>query len=169
MYIYILTDLLGDAMSFPMTDHDSQMPKSLLDLTETLLNAQLSAIGKLRRQFYPDDLPRSKRGRKPSGMSQLDLVFDILSHSREPLHVSEIIRRGKQSHGVELDRESLVSALSKRVMRGDRFVRSAPNTFALIEHPQTPKTPKTPRGSASGASKGTSPAKRKKSNRPNNR
>ena len=133
-----------------MTDHDSQIPKSLLNLTETLLDVQLGAIRKLRREFYPDEIPQSKRGRKPSGRSQLDLVFDILSNSREPLHVSEIIRRAKKSHGIELDRESLVSALSKRVMRRDRFVRCAPNTFALIEPSNSPR-----KGSASRASKGT--------------
>ena len=34
--------------------------------------------------------------------------------------------------GVELDRELVVSAMSKRVARQDRFMRTAPNTFALI-------------------------------------
>lgn len=33
--------------------------------------------------------------------------------------------------GVKLERESLVSALSKKVMKKDRFIRTGKNTFAL--------------------------------------
>jgi hypothetical protein len=32
---------------------------------------------------------------------------------------------------VTVDRESLVSSLTKKVARGDRFLRSGKNTFAL--------------------------------------
>ena len=32
----------------------------------------------------------------------------------------------------QLDKESIVSALTKRVKRQDRFIKTAPNTFALI-------------------------------------
>jgi hypothetical protein len=32
-----------------------------------------------------------------------------------------------------VDRESLVSSLTKKVMRGDRFVRTGRNTFAVKE------------------------------------
>jgi len=35
-------------------------------------------------------------------------------------------------HGVTLDRESIVSALTKRVARKDRFARTAPNTFSVL-------------------------------------
>jgi len=135
-----------------MPNDDSQIPKHFLDLTETLLNAQLSAVRKLRRESYPDDPSAPKRGRKSSGRSQLDIIFDILSKSREPLHISEIIRQAKKSHQVDLDRESLVSALSKRVARRDRFMRCAPNTFALLK-PQSPKSTSSYRSSASGRKK----------------
>jgi hypothetical protein len=33
--------------------------------------------------------------------------------------------------GVPVDRESLVSSLTKKVARGDRFVRTEKNTFGL--------------------------------------
>jgi len=65
--------------------------------------------------------------------SQISIVEAILRQAGgKPLHVSEIIERALKSFGQRLDRESLVSALSKRVARGDRFVRSAPNTFGLL-------------------------------------
>jgi hypothetical protein len=35
-------------------------------------------------------------------------------------------------HQVALDRESIVSALSKRVARRDRFARTGPNTFSIL-------------------------------------
>jgi hypothetical protein len=54
-----------------------------------------------------------------------------LQRAQKPLHVSEIVSRAKSSLGVDLDRESLVSALTKKIIRGVRFVRVGPNEFAL--------------------------------------
>jgi hypothetical protein len=42
----------------------------------------------------------------------------------------------QQIHGVGLDRESIVSSLTKKVHRRDRFCRTAPNTFGLIGGPR---------------------------------
>jgi hypothetical protein len=64
-------------------------------------------------------------------MSQVDMAFDILKKARSPLHVSDIIERIHAQFGVAIDRESLVSSLSKKVARGDRFLRPEKNTFAL--------------------------------------
>jgi hypothetical protein len=47
------------------------------------------------------------------------------------LHVSEIIDRIQAQFGVAVDRESLVSSLSKKVARQDRFLRPEKNTFSL--------------------------------------
>jgi hypothetical protein len=59
------------------------------------------------------------------------MAYDVLKKARGPLHVSEILTRLEASFGVAVDRESLVSSLSKKVARGDRFVRTAKNTFGL--------------------------------------
>jgi hypothetical protein len=59
-------------------------------------------------------------------------VFDILKRAGRELHINEIIERVGKVHGVELDRESIVSSLSKRVQRGDRFTRVDRNVFGLI-------------------------------------
>ena len=64
-------------------------------------------------------------------MSQVDMVEDILISAGESLHIGEIIERVEKAHGVRLDRESIVSALTKKVTRGDRFERTGRNTFAL--------------------------------------
>ena len=62
-------------------------------------------------------------------MSALPLV---LQTARRPLHIAEILELASKRFNVELDRESVVSALAKRVARKDRFMRTAPNTFALL-------------------------------------
>jgi hypothetical protein len=59
------------------------------------------------------------------------MAFDILKKARGPLHVAEILTRIHATFGVTVDRESLVSSLTKKVARADRFVRTAKNTFGL--------------------------------------
>jgi hypothetical protein len=59
------------------------------------------------------------------------MAFDILKKARAPLHVSDLLARIQSQFGRTVDRESLVSSLSKKVARGDRFLRPAKNTFAL--------------------------------------
>ncbi|MBV8533668.1 MAG: winged helix-turn-helix domain-containing protein [Verrucomicrobia bacterium] len=61
----------------------------------------------------------------------MDMAYDILKEGAQPMHVSEILNRIKTRFGRQIDRESLVSALTKRVARADRFVRTGKNTFAL--------------------------------------
>jgi DNA-directed RNA polymerase delta subunit len=64
-------------------------------------------------------------------MSQVDMAFDILKKARTPLHISALLQRIQTSFHVSVDRESLVSALTKKVARGDRFLRTDKNTFGL--------------------------------------
>jgi hypothetical protein len=49
------------------------------------------------------------------------------------LHVTEIIDLAKRGHGIELSRDSIVSALLKKVHAGQGVVRTAPNTFAMAK------------------------------------
>lgn len=110
------------------------IPDSFLSLAELLLEAQLKAVRRVRRPSSSTaegtaETP-GRRGAPRSGTSQLDTVYDILKAARGPLHISEIIARAAAAGSV-LDRESVVSALTKRIQRADRFRRTAPNTFAL--------------------------------------
>jgi hypothetical protein len=98
----------------------------LLSAFEASLDAQLRAIRRLRQGPAEEAQPRPKRGR-----SQVDMAYDILKRARTPLHVSEIINRIQTQFGVAVDRESLVSSLSKKVARHDRFLRPEKNTFSL--------------------------------------
>jgi len=104
----------------------NEVRDSLLEAVEVSLDAQLRAVRRLRRGGEVRE-----RGRRRVGMSQVDFVYDILLRAGVPLHITEILRRVAADHGVRLDRESVVSALSKKVARGVRFVRTDRNTFAV--------------------------------------
>jgi HB1, ASXL, restriction endonuclease HTH domain len=98
----------------------------ILGVFEASLDAQLRAVRRLRQG--PPDLPTP---RPKKSLSQVDMAFDILKKARAPLHVSEILDRIQTQFGVAIDRESLVSSLTKKVARGHRFLRPAKNTFSL--------------------------------------
>jgi len=87
--------------------------------------AQIRALHQLRK------LPKERVPRKRVGMSQLDFVQDVLEREGKALHVNDLIDRVEKSHGMRLDRESVVSALTKKVARNERFVRTGKNTFGL--------------------------------------
>ena len=98
----------------------------ILAAFEASLEAQLRAVRRLRHG--PPPLPQP---RPPKGRSQVDMAFDILKKAPTPLHVSELLARIHATFHVNVDRESLVSSLTKKVARGDRFLRPGKNTFAL--------------------------------------
>jgi hypothetical protein len=105
---------------------------TILSVFEASLDAQLRAIRRLRQGG-----PATPASRPKKGLSQVDMAYDILKKAHGgPLHVSELLARIHASFGVAVDRESLVSSLTKKVARGDRFLRSAKNTFALRPGPR---------------------------------
>jgi hypothetical protein len=97
---------------------------AVLHAIEVSLEAQLKAVRRLRA-VPPEVSPHRK------GMSQVDMAYDILKRAGRSLHVTEIIERIEKVHGQRVERDSLVSALAKKVSRGDRFVRSEKNVFGL--------------------------------------
>jgi hypothetical protein len=98
----------------------------ILSVFEASLEAQLRAVRRLRQGETTPAEPRLSKG-----LSQVDMAFDILKKARTPLHVSDILDRINTQFGVTVDRESLVSSLTKKVARGDRFLRPEKNTFSL--------------------------------------
>lgn len=98
----------------------------ILNTFEESLDAQLRAVRRLRKGSSSE--PKTAGAKR---LSQVDMAHDILKKARIPLHVSQVIERIHASFGVQVDRESLVSSLTKKVARGDRFVRTEPNTFGL--------------------------------------
>lgn len=106
----------------PLTKND------LLEVLENSTFAQLRALRALRRSH---ERQPSEPGRK----SNMHIVYDILVAAKGPLHINEIILRAKKDCRRQLRRESLVSALTKKVLDQNTYCRTAPNTFDLLSRP----------------------------------
>jgi hypothetical protein len=98
----------------------------ILSVFEASLEAQLRAVRRLRQGEADLAAPHRRKG-----LSQVDMAFDILKKARSPLHISDLLDRIQTHFGVTVDRESLVSSLTKKVARNDRFLRPDKNTFSL--------------------------------------
>jgi hypothetical protein len=109
---------------------ESKITNDLVNLYESMLRAQLNVIKQFRKSkgIEGDEKPKEKR------MSHMDIVYDILLVAKHPTHVNDIITIAEKRFNIQLDKESLVSALAKRVKRHDRFIKTAPNTFSLISN-----------------------------------
>ena len=107
---------------------DTDLRDTVLEAFEECIGAQLRAVRRLRKADLEPPLPRLKKR-----MSQVDMALDILMKARKPLHITELLERIEKAFQTPVDRESLVSSLTKKVMRGDRFVRTGRNTFGVKE------------------------------------
>ena len=107
-----------------MTDLDNY-----LELQRELLQAQLRVVYRHQRKTVP-------HGQKRNRTSNLTIVEDILQNSGQPLHISKIIEIAQKAYNVRLERDSIVSALIKKINAGRTFIRIAPNTFALKNSPE---------------------------------
>jgi len=105
---------------------ENKIPDGLLNLYESLLSSQLRVV----RQLKTPKPGKPKREIK-QGMSNIDMALNILRQAHQPLHVSQILDQVKAKYKITLDRESLVSALVKKVHRNQGVVRTAPNTFEV--------------------------------------
>jgi len=98
--------------------------KSYLQYQKEITETKLKIITRFQKgiQAKPD-----KR------TSKIEIARNVLHIAGRPLHVSEIIRLAQRDFQVALDRDSIVSAILKKVNAGKLFIRTAPNTFALKE------------------------------------
>ena len=100
-----------------------------LEIKRELLQAELRVVYRHQRKAVP-------HGQKVKRTSNLTIVEDILQNSDQPLHISKIIQIAQNDYGVSLERDSIVSALIKKINAGKTFIRVAPNTFALKNSPE---------------------------------
>jgi hypothetical protein len=105
---------------------ESKTPEWFLAFYESLLSSQLRTVRQLK-----SPKPKKSKRKEDNSMSHMNMTIDILRRAQRPLHISEIIAQVKTKYGVTLDRESLVSALVKKLHRGQGLSRSAPNTFEI--------------------------------------
>lgn len=101
--------------------------QALLEVEEIKLKAQLRAVREAQKgEKQPVSNDEYKR------ISQIEYVYQLLKQEKKPLHISEIIKKCKDNYDIVLFRETIVSALLKKVNRFDRFIKTGPNTFGLV-------------------------------------
>ena len=108
-------------------------PLTKNDLLEVLENTALAQLRALRALHRAEHRPAPPLGTKRK--SNMDIVHDILLAANGPLHIQDILLRAKKDYQRQLRRESLVSALTKKILDHNTFARTAPNTFDLLKRP----------------------------------
>ena len=103
--------------------------KVVLTVMESMLKAGLRSVREQLSSMGREEKAATRKERK----SNIKLVADILREAGRPLHIDEIIRIAGAARGVVLHRESIVSALSKKLLEGTEFRRTGRNEFALLE------------------------------------
>ncbi len=101
--------------------------ESYLQYQKEITESKLKVINRFQKGIKP----KTKR------TSKIEIAKNVLHIAGRPLHVSEIIQLAKRDFEVELDRDSIVSAILKKVNAGKSFIRTAPNTFSLKAHHTT--------------------------------
>jgi hypothetical protein len=98
--------------------------ESYLQYQKEITETKLKIINRFQKAVDPKSIKRT---------SKIEIARNVLHIAGRPLHVSEIIRLAQRDFQVALDRDSIVSAILKKVNAGKSFIRTAPNTFALKE------------------------------------
>ncbi len=110
-----------------MNDSKKTSP-DLLEVIDSALTAALREVRRARAMAPVDALPISKS--KAKSTSNVNLCLDVLGSAGRPLHISSLLEALRKL-GVTSSRDSIVSALSKRLAPNGPFVRTEPNTFGL--------------------------------------
>ncbi len=103
----------------------------LLDTLEAALEAQLREVREMRLSMQ-QKLPAKMALKFRRSLSQTEMALEVVQSASKPLHLNEIIKAIEERFAISVDRESLGSALTKRAVRADRFVRAGKNTFGLL-------------------------------------
>ncbi|MCP3895634.1 MAG: hypothetical protein GY706_13555 [Bacteroides sp.] len=99
--------------------------KLYLQYQKEVAQAKLKIVERLQQQDRRQPKQRT---------SNIDIVQNVLNSAGTPLHVSDIIQMAQKKYDVQLNRDSIVSAILKKINAGQTFIRTAPNTFALTTY-----------------------------------
>jgi uncharacterized protein YpuA (DUF1002 family) len=99
--------------------------KLYLQYQKEVAKAQLKIVERFQQQ---------ERRQPRERTSNIEIVKHVLNSAGHPLHVSDIIQMAQKNYHVQLNRDSIVSAILKKINAGQTFIRTAPNTFALTTY-----------------------------------
>ena len=97
-----------------------------LDFVEEMARSTLEVVKKFR-QSTTDTKTREPRTYK------FEYVETILRNARKLLHIDDIIDIAGKEYSVTINKDSLSSAISKKIRSGSNITRTAPNTFEYRE------------------------------------
>lgn len=102
----------------------------VLEVMDRVLSAALREVRNARARQPVEAPPHGVPAEASARKSQTFLCIDILRDAGRPLHVGGLLD-ALEARGVRATRESLVSAISKKLVPIGGFVRTGPNTFGL--------------------------------------
>lgn len=98
----------------------------IIDFKEKMLNAQLKALRKMKKQ--ETDQPTQKRC-----ISKIETALYVLKSAGRPLHINELISEIQKQYSITVEKDSLVSALTKKLNKIKGLSKVGPNTFHCIQ------------------------------------
>ena len=97
-----------------------------LDFIEEVAKSTLDVVNKFRKNAA------SAKSRAPRTY-KFEYVETILQNAHKPLHIDDIIDIATKEYNVNISKDSLSSAISKKIRSGGSITRTAPNTFTMRE------------------------------------
>ena len=104
------------------------MGLSEIELVLEIEHDLTACLKKVRKYKLANNMRRVRK-------TQLSIVEEILANAARPLHVKEIICIAAAQYQVNLNRGTIVSAISKHVKTGKIFVKTGKNEFGLVGFP----------------------------------
>ena len=120
----LTSGLKGLDRIIPVRNDANTIFTCFLEYEKEISEFKLKTINRLQKGLKPK--PRKRT-------SKAAIVEHVLQIAGRPLHISEIIQIANRDFNVQLERDSIVSILIKKIKAGQTFIRTAPNTFALKE------------------------------------
>lgn len=105
-------------------------PVDVLEVVDRVLSAALREVRAARARVPVPEGLKDAGEAGAARKSRTSACVDILMTSGRPLHVGALLA-ALEARGVRTSRESLVSAISKKLRPLGPFVRTGPNTFDL--------------------------------------
>ncbi len=111
------------------------MPKNnrklILQTLEMLFEIQLKSIRQLLDEDGAQKTVRRKKGMR--SQSLVDFAIKILTDENRPLHVNQLVDLLQERYNRSTDRDTISSALAKKVRQGVLVQQTGPATFGLLK------------------------------------
>ena len=97
-----------------------------LDFVEEMAKSTLDVVKKFRQSAV------ATKTRAPRTY-KFEYVETILQNARKPLHIDDMIDIFGKEYNANIIKDSLSSAISKKIRSRSTITRTAPNTFEIME------------------------------------